>query len=159
MGNSLAPVRFLGVSMVTTTLGVNDGSLGDVCEDTNGHYVLVYNDNTASAPVGYGLVLNAGATNYSCTISSATSADLLIGVVTNTSIVSAGYGWALRKGFGTVQMGASSGTVLTKGLLQLGAGGLFFPKSNSTNSKDNAVGCAMATIITSASGAAFISVF
>jgi len=155
----LNPVRFNPTSQVTTTLGVNDGSIGDGAEDSTGKWLLVYNDNTASVPVGYGMVLNAGATGYSCTVSSATSADMLIGVVVNTSIVSAGYGWVLQRGFCNVQMGAASGTVLTKGTLQLGAAGLFFPKSNATGSKDNVVGCAMATIVTSASGPAFISVF
>lgn len=159
MANNLSPVRFLGVSQVTTALGVNDGNIGDTCTDSTGSYVLVYNDGGASASVGYGMVLNSGASGYSVTVTSTTSADLLIGVVKNATFTTGCYGWLLTRGFVNVQMAASSAGVAARGLLELGANGLFVPKSNITNSLDNACGQAMAAINTSASGSAFISVF
>lgn len=159
MGNSLAPVKFFGVSMVTTTLGVNDGSIGDTCEDAGTRYLLVYNDGGASASAGYGMVLNSGATGYSVTVSSTTSADLLIGVVKNATFTTGCYGWLATRGFTQIQMIAASSTVLTRAPIILGANGLFAPNSQSTGSLGPVCGQALSTIITGASGAGFISVY
>lgn len=157
--NALSPVLFNSVSMVTTTLGVNDGSIGDERIDGSCRYVLIYNDGGASASAGYGMVLNSGASGYSCTVTANTSADLLIGVVRNATLSTAAYGWVVTRGFTAVQMIATSGTVLTRGPIVLGANGLFAPNSQSTGSLGPVCGQAVSTIASSASGQAFISVF
>lgn len=155
----LSPIGFAGVSQVTTSLGTNDPEVGTRITVGGNDYRFVYNDSTASIPVGYGCVLVSQATGYSVTLSSTTSADLCIGVVKHASITSNAYGWVLTKGFGTVQMLGASGTVSIYGLIELGAGGLFAPVSNTTGNKAPAAGQALSAIVTSASGAAYISVF
>jgi hypothetical protein len=155
----LSPIGFAGVSQVTATLGPNDPAVGTRTTVGGNEYRFVYNDSTASMPVGYGCVLTSGASGYSVSVSSTTSADLCVGVVKHAAITTAAYGWVLTKGFGTVQMLGSSGSVGAYGLIELGAGGLFAPVSNTTGNKAPPVGQAQAAIVTGASGNAYISVF
>jgi len=151
----LSPVAFESVSAVTATPSVDLGSLRVVAGN---HYVYVYNDCNSTLAVGNGMVLATAASGYSCTLSSVTATDLCVGVVKHTNITTATYGWALTKGFGTVQMLATSGSVNTGVGIELGGNGLFAPVSNTTGN-GSVVGKALAAIASGASGSAYVSVF
>ncbi len=156
---SLSPVRLAGVSMVTATLGANDPTLGDECQEGSTKYVFVYNDCNSSLAVGNAVVLQSAASGYSVTLSSVTG-TLPIGVVKNAAITTAAYGWVVTKGFTTVQMMTASGTASAAGTpLQLAANGLFAPASNVTGNNAGILGYSLAVIASAASGAAFISVY
>lgn len=156
---SLSPILFGGgVSFVTTSLGPNDPKVGDSCKVGNEEYVFVCNigaDRQISP--GFGCVVS-GVSGYSVTVSSTTSADILVGVCKHNTIATAGYGWVVTKGFCQVTMISTSGTVAAGGLIELAADGKFAPRSNTTGN-GNWVGKAMAEIISGASGTAYISCF
>ena len=154
MYTSVGPISFEPVTAVTATPSVEVGV--QRVEGSN-HYVYVYNDCASTIPTALGAVLQSGATGYSVTVSSVTSFDVLVGVAVNTIAVG-GYGWLLTKGITSVKMGATSGTVASLGLLELGANGLFVPQSNTTGNGP-VVGKALAAIVSSATGSAFISVY
>jgi hypothetical protein len=157
---SLGPIQFGTKSLVTTSLGTKDGELGAVHTDTDGcTYRLIYNVGGASVPVGCGVVLNAGATSYSCTVTAATSADLVVGVCKHATITTGAYAWVVTHGIVPVQMGATSGTVTTGGLIEIGANGYFVPVSNTTGNKAPAVGKALNTIASSGTGDAYVRCF
>ncbi len=101
--SNLAPIRFAGVSQVTATLGSNDPQVGDRCEEGGNSYVFVYNNGTSQISQGYGATVTA-ATGYSCTVSSITSVDWLLGVCKNATITTNTYGWLVTRGFVTVVM-------------------------------------------------------
>lgn len=154
-----SPIRFNGVSQVTATLGANDGQLGDEAQEGSTKYLLVYNDCNSSLAVGNGVILQSGASGYSCTISSVTG-DRIIGVVKNAAITTGAYGWVVTKGFTTVQMMAASGTAsAAQTPLQIAANGLFAPASNVTGNPGGVLGWSLAVIASSASGNAYISVY
>ena len=154
MFTSVGPIGFEPVTAVTATPSVEVGV--QRVEGPN-HYVYVYNDCNSTIPTAVGAVLQSGATGYSVTLSSVTSFDVLVGVAVNT--ISTGYyGWLVTKGITSVKMGATSGSVASLGLLELGANGLFVPQSNTTGNGP-VVGKALAAIVSSATGSAFISVF
>ncbi len=155
----LGPLRFGTLSMVTTALGPNDPELGSKTSEGGRDYVLIYNSGGASMNVGHGVVPDSGVAGYSCTVTSVTSADFVIGVVRNATITTAAYGWVVTRGVTPVQMQALSGTVAAKGLLEIGADGFFAPVSLTTGNKAAAVGKALAEIVTSASGNAFIATY
>lgn len=154
-----SPIRFGSVSMVTATLGNNDPEVGTRVTEASGEYLFVYNGADSSAPVGFGMVVQTASTGFSCTITSVTSADICVGVVKHAAITTGTYGWLLTRGYCTVEMLATSGTVAERGLLELGAAGLFAPVSNTTGNKAPAVGIALAEIVTGASGSAYIRCF
>lgn len=154
-----SPVRFLGVSGVTTSRGKNDPQLGDECQEGSTKYLFVYNDCNSSLAVGNGVILQSGASGYSVTLSSVTG-DRIIGVVKNAAIPTAAYGWVVTKGFTTVQMMAASGTAsAAQTPLQIAANGLFAPASNVTGNVGGQLGWSLAVIASSTSGAAYISVY
>ena len=154
-----SPIQFSSVSMVTTTHGSNDGEIGYRRTEAGLDYVLVYNAGGASAGVGYGVVFNSAATGYSVTVSAATSADLVVGVVKHATLTTGAYGWVVTKGITPIQMGATSGSVAARGLVEIGADGVFVPTSLTTGNKAPAVGIALAAIVSSASGNAFVSCY
>jgi hypothetical protein len=158
---SIGPVQFGTKSLVTTSLGKNDPELGALHHDTDGlTYRFIYNDGGASVPVGCGVVVAAGASGaYSCTVTAATSADLVIGVCKHATITTAAYAWVVCHGVTSVQMGATSGTVTTGGLIEVAANGYFVPVSNTTGNKAPAVGKALNTIASSGTGDAYIRCF
>lgn len=155
----ISPIAFGSVSMVTTSLGANDAEVGTKRTVDGRDYVLVYNEGGASAMVGAGVVFNSAATGYSVTVSAATSADFVVGVVRHATLTTGAYGWVVTKGVTPIQMGATSGTVAVRGLVEVAANGLFVPVSNTTGNKAPAVGIALAEIVSSASGNAFISCY
>ena len=155
----IAPIRFGTLSMVTTSLGPKDPEVGAECVEDGRHYVFVYNEGGASMNVGHGCVPNSAATGYSVTVSAATSADLVIGVVRHATITTGAYGWVVTKGVTPIQMGATSGSVGARGLVEIGADGFFVPVSLTTGNKAPAVGVALAAIVSSASGNAFVKCY
>lgn len=152
----LSPVRIgQGISFVTTSLGVNDPNVGDVTVYGNETYRFVCNIG-ADAQISPGLACTvSGVSGYSVTVSSTTSADILIGVCKHNTIATGGYGWVVEKGWCQITAIATSGTI-TKGVTaELGADGKFAPRSNTTGN-GNYVVKAMETIVSSASGTAYI---
>lgn len=154
---SAHPILFgIGVSGTTSSLGVNDPEVGTRIRSGDEDYIFVYNTGASTATVGHACVLSA-VTGYSVTVSSTTSADMAVGVVKHSDIEPAAYGWLVCKGFTSIEMGATSGTVAAGGLVHLADDGKFVPVSNATGSKDNVVGKAMEAIVSNASGQAYIS--
>jgi hypothetical protein len=150
------PIGFMGVSMVTASLGANDPEPGYRMTVGDEDYIFVYNAGGSAIGVSYGATVSA-VTGYSVTVSSLTGVDPLVGVCVNTSIGAAEYGWLVTKGFATIEMGAA-GSAPAGSLLCLGTDGAFAFKSNSTGHPGPTVGKAMETIAASASGVAYISV-
>ena len=150
------PVAFAGVSQVTATLGANDPEPGYRQTVGDEDYVFVYNAGTTQISPGLGAVLSA-VTGYSVTVSSTTSVDFLVGVCKHATLTTATYGWLVTRGFTSVEMGGTSGTVAAGGLIELGDDGEFYPVSNTTGNGP-VVGKAMEAIVSSASGQAFINV-
>lgn len=156
--DSLAPIRFKSPSFVTATLDGKEGLLGSRFIEGGDAYVLAYNGGNSEIPPGYGCVLQSGAVNMTMTISAVTSADLVVGVVKHSTIPTASYGYLITKGFTEVEMGATSGSVASRGLLEIGANGVFVPVSNTT-ANGPVLGQALEAIVSSASGSAYISIF
>ena len=158
--NSPYPLVFGGgVSMVTATLGANDPEVGTRVNVAGRDYVFVYNEADSQISPGYGAVPNSAATGMSVTVTAATSADCVIGVCRNATLTTATYGWLVTRGVTPVQMGATSASVAARGLIEIGANGVFVATSLTTGNKAPAVGVALAAIVSSASGNAYISCF
>ncbi len=155
----VAPIRFGTTSMVTQTRGPNDPEVGTRTVEDGRNYLFIYNTGNSNAAVGMGMVPGTAATGHSCTITSVTSADIVVGVVRHATISTGGYGWLCTRGVTDVRMAAASSTVAERGLLEIGAAGLFVPVSNTTGNKAPAVGIALAEIVTGALGSAYISIF
>ena len=155
--NSGLPIRFKGVSFVTATLGGGAPQLGQETFDADGNkYVFVYNDCTSQISPSYGVAPQSGvSTPFSVTLSTVTSADILVGVVKHATIPAASYGWVLTRGVTQVEMLA---TVATNAPLEIGADGLFAPVSNTTGNGPT-IGKSLAEIVTGASGSAFIRAY
>lgn len=151
----LSPLSFGPVTAVTATRGANDPEIGTVRQEGANTYRYVYNDGNSAIATGKGCVLQSGASGYSVTVSSVTSADLLVGVAVNT-MSSAYYGWVVTRGITSVLMGATSGSVAAGGLIELGANGLFVPASNTTGNLGGSCGKALAAIASSATGSAYV---
>ena len=157
---SIDPVLFYGVSHVTAALGEKHPELGTEVKVGGTVYEWVYNAANSDINPGYGCVTLAGSTTpYSVTVSAATSADLVYGVVKNATLTTGTYGWVVKKGIVAIEMGATSGTVAAGGLVEIGANGVFVPVSNTTGNNAPACGKAMAEIVSSASGNAYINVY
>ena len=154
------PIRFKGVSFVTATLGGGAPQLGQETFDADGNkYVFVYNDCNSQILPTYGVAPQSGvSTPFSVTLSTVTSADILVGVVKHATIPTASYGWVLTRGVTQVEMLAASGTVATNAPLEIGANGLFAPVSNTTGNGPT-IGKSLAEIVSGASGSAFIRVY
>lgn len=153
----VAPVRFNSVSMVTATLGANDGEVGHSFRDGDEEYVLVYNAGNSQISPGFGCVVS-GVSGYSVTVSSTTSVDLMVGVVKHATLTTATYGYIVVRGWSQVAMEANNSCAAGQ-LLTLGADGKFALKSNSTGYPAPAVAKSMEAIASGASGTAYISVF
>lgn len=149
----------LDVSSTTATLGSNDGSLGQRVWRDGAEYLMVYNDCNSEIPPGYGVTPQSSVSGpYSCTLSTTTSADLLLGVA-HTTLATGAYGWVVVKGKCNVEMGGTSGTVAAGGLLEIAANGAFVPASNTTAGAYTVQAKALEAIVSSASGSAFVSCF
>lgn len=156
---SAGPVIFGGVSATTATPGANDPALGTRRWEDGREYVYIYNDCNSNMAVGQGIVLQSGVSGYSCTISSVTSVDCVVGVVRHQTISTGYYGWAVTKGITYVKMMATSGTVAAGDLIEIGGNGLFYKASNTTGNIAPAVGKALEAIVSSATGLAYVSCY
>lgn len=125
---SLSPVRFGSVSMVTGTLGPNDPEVGTVAREGDEEYIFVYNTGNSQISVGNGAVVSA-VTGYSVTVSSLTHTDVPVGVCKHATLTTNTYGWLLRQGFGP----AKAGSALVAGdLVCLGVDGTWVAKLATT---------------------------
>ena len=154
----VAPILMGSVSMVTATRGVNDPEVGTKVNVDGRDYVFVYNGGTTQISPGLGAVLQSSATGYTVTVSSVSSADVVIGVCRHATLTTATYGWLVAKGITPVQLGTTV-SVSQRGLIEIGANGVFEPVSNTTGNKAPAAGVALEAISTSASGSAYVSCF
>lgn len=153
----LSPIRFVGPSFTTNSLGPNDPKVGDVARIGDENYVFVYNTSSSTANVGDGVIVT-GVSGYSITPSSTTSVDLLVGVVKHAAIAAGYYGYVCTRGFSQVNMGANL-SAAAGGLLVLAADGKFSNKTISTGWVAPAQVKAMDAIASGASGTAYISVW
>lgn len=156
--SSNSPVSFFPVSATTSALGANDGELGTRRWEQGREYVLVYNDCNSNMAVGQGIVLQSSVSGYSCTISSVTSADCVVGIVRHQTISTGYYGWAVTKGITYVKM-MSTVSAAAGELLEIGANGLFYKASNTTGNIAPAVGKAIEGIASNATGLAYVSCY
>jgi hypothetical protein len=69
-----------------------------------------------------GMTVNAGATNYSCTISTTAGLDQPVGVVRHATMATGTYGWLLTKGIGSAY---TSAAIAAGTGLQIAANGLW----------------------------------
>ncbi len=155
-----APIRFAGISQVTASLGANDPQLGDECQEGGNGYIYVYNSGNSQVNPGYGMVVNPGATGYSCTISSVAD-DLLVGVVRNATITTGTYGWVVKRGYTPVQMHADI-SAAAGAFLDMQANGVFGLRTSSTPTAStvmvvgNTVGKITSATASNLSGGAFV---
>lgn len=129
--NGLSPIRFGTTSMTTATLGPNDPEVGTRCNVGGRDYVFIYNACASTIAPGKGCVLASAATGFSCILSSVTSADILVGVARDVSILASTYGWVVTRGVTPVLMHADVSGV-TAALIELAGNGLFAIVSNTT---------------------------
>lgn len=150
------PIRYLGVSNVVSSLESKYPELGTRFVEDGREYVFVYNGGESDINPGYGAVIQTAATNMSVTVSAASSADIVVGVARNATLTTGTYGFLVTRGVTPVEMGATSGTVDARGLIGIGANGVFVPVSNTTGNKAPAIGIALTATVSSASGEAYI---
>lgn len=150
------PLRFVSVSFVTNSLGVNDPKVGDTARSGDESYLWVYNAGNSVLTVGDGVIVSA-VSGYSVTLSSLTGVHACVGVVRHTTIPTAYYGYVVTRGFTQINMGANN-SAAAGDLILLGTDGKFGPKSISTGNPAPACGHAMAAIASGASGSAFINI-
>jgi len=156
---SADPVLFYGPSHVTATLGSKHPEVGTRAHVAGRDYVWAYNDCNSDINPGFGCVLQSAATGMSVSVSAVTSADIVVGVCYHSTLTTGTYGWLLTRGIGKAEMNATSGTVAAKDLLEIGANGDWQKVSNTTANFAPAAGCALEAIVSSASGAAYFSVY
>lgn len=153
----LSPIRFVGPSFTTSSLGVNDPKVGDVMRSGDENYLFVYNAGNSQILPGDGVIVSA-VSGYSCTLSSTTSVDLLVGVVQHATIATGYYGYVVTRGFCQVNMGANLSAAAGAGLV-LAADGKFTAKTISTGYVSPIQVKAMDAIASGASGTAYVSVW
>jgi len=150
------PVRFLGVSSITNSLGANDPELGDRTTDGGKEYVFVYNTGSSTANVGHCCIVSA-VSNYSVTVSSVTNTDQAIGVVVHSGLATGEYGWLLTRGFAEVEMSPDNSAAVAQ-MLNLGPDGGFAQVSNTTGQASPYFAKAMEAMASGASGTAYVSI-
>ncbi len=113
---SISPIRFGSVSMVTLTLGPNDPEVGSTIREGDEDYVFVYNTGNSQISKGQFAVCSA-VTGYSVTVSSLTHVDVPVGVCKHATLTTSTYGWLVKKGFAPMQAGSAvaAGDALTPG--------------------------------------------
>jgi len=154
------PVRVETISNVTATLGSRDPQLGAKCTQDGKEYIFVYNGGNSDIEKGKGAVLQGGSgtAGHTCTVSSASGADFLVGVCEHATLTTGTYGWLLQKGLVTVEMESGSSGV-TGALLALAADGEFAFRSASTGFAGPVVGKLMESAASGASALAYVSVY
>lgn len=152
----LTPLRFGSVSFVTSSLGPNDPKVGDVIRDNNATYLFVNNVGSSTLSTGLACVVSA-VSGYSVTVSSTTSVDVAVGFCQHVDIPTGSYGWVVTRGYCQVTAIASSGTIAAGGSFYLGADGKVAPCSGNSAGNGAVIGKAMAAIVSSASGTAYVN--
>jgi hypothetical protein len=104
------------VSAVTAT---NTVDLGTIRWEGGNRYKYVYMEQ--SAQVGYFVNHASNSSGYTVT-ASMTTGDMVAGVVQNTTLTTATYGWILKQGIGKIQTGANSIIVTNKAVCVAGSG-------------------------------------
>lgn len=153
----VAPVRFGGISMVTASLGDNDPEVGTECQHAGENYRFVYNAGNSAIKPGFAATVS-GLAGYSCTVSTTTSVDFIVGVCKHATLSTGTYGWLLTKGFTKVVMAADNSCAAGQ-LLTVAADGEFALKSNSTGYPAPAFGKAVSAIASAGSGMAYITCY
>lgn len=154
---SLSPVRFGSVSMVTATRGVNDPEVGTIVYDGDEKYMFVYNAGNSQVSPGYGVTVSA-VTGYSVTVSTTTMIDHVVGVCKHATLTTGTYGYVLLQGFGTAKMPANSGCAAGQ-LLTVGADGVFAVKSISTDAPGHVFAKVMVATASAGVADAFFKIF
>lgn len=152
--NGLDPIRFVGPSFTTNSLGPNDPKVGDVTSIGNDIYRFVYNNGNSQILPGDGVILSA-VSGYSVTLSSTSSVDLCVGVVKHATIATGYYGYVVTQGFANVNMGTNLSAAAGGGLI-LAADGKFTYKTISTGYVGPYQVKAMVAIASGASGTAHV---
>lgn len=151
-----SPLLLGSVSNVTGTRGPNDPEVGTKATVGGIEYRYVYNSGGEQISVGLGCVPDSAATGYSVTVSAATSADLVVGIVKHATLTTGTYGWVVTKGITKVVMGTDNSQAV-RGLIEIAANGVFAAVSNTTGNKAPAVGVIVSAIASGGSGNAFVN--
>jgi hypothetical protein len=147
------------VTSVTATPSVEPGFR---VNSAGNDYIYVYNTGGTVIAKGHGAVIQSGASGYSVTVSSVTSADFGVGVAV-VSIPAASYGWLQTKGIAVIEaIAGTGGTIDSMQNFELGANGAFAPVSNTSGGTlpgafGNICGKALAEIVSGASGSAYVA--
>lgn len=153
----LSPVRFVGPSFTTTSLGPNDPKVGDLALIDNEVYRFVYNTgNSAIAPSK--VVTLSGVSGYSVTVSTTTSVDLVVGVCKHATIATGAYGFVVINGFARVTLPANV-SAAAGAILVPAADGAVVEKTTGVGYTSPAVIKLMDALATSASGVAYVSLY
>lgn len=148
------PVAFNSPSMVTATLGVNDGVVGSLLELSNNVYRLVYNAGNSQIVPGNGVTVSA-VSGYSVTVSTTASALIAVGVCYHATITTGTYGYVLVDGFGVYKAAPNSIVAAGEGLA-VGADGTWVVASGITGGM---YGKAMTTTISAGVGGGYFSFY
>lgn len=154
---SNSPIRFTGVSAVTSARGPNDPQVGDVVTEGDEEYIYVYNNGNTQISVGECATVS-GVTGYSVTVSTTTMIDFPVGVVKHSTLTTGTYGYLLRKGFGYAKMPANS--ICAAGqLLTVGGDGRWAVKSISTDAPAGVYGKVIVATASAGVAEAFFRIF
>lgn len=153
----LSPLRFVGPTFTTNSLGPNDPKVGDVARIGDENYIFCYNAGNSNILAGDGVIVSA-VSGYSVTVSSVTSVDLLVGVRVGNTLSTGYYGYICTRGFAQVNMGADYSAAAGAGLI-LAADGKFTAKTCATGYASPIQVKAMAAIASGVSGTAYISIW
>ena len=155
---SNSPVTFRGPSYVTATRNTSkDPDVGYVAIADNVEYIFAYNGGNSEIYPGYSVVPQSGMTAMTVTLSSVTNSGKTIGTVKHATIPTASYGWLVRRGVTPVEMNPTSGSVASNGDIGIGVNGVATPVTISTGIFSKPFGQALAAIVSSASGSAYVS--
>lgn len=159
MYNSVGPVVFLGESGVTTTRSSKDPEVGQRKTFDNNEYLFVYNDCNSQINPGYAVIPQSGMSTASVTLTSVTNSGKVMGIVKNSTLPTASYGWVITRGTVAVEMNGTSGTVAVNGDIGIGALGVCTPVTIATGIFSPAFGQALAAIVSGASGQAYVGIY
>jgi len=143
----LDPILFESVSNVTASLGDRSPELGTRVIKDGVEYMFVYNAGGEQISPGYGCVHNSATAGFSVTVSSVSSADVLVGVCHHATLTTDTYGWVATKGVVPVEVPDAASAL---GQLELEGNGAFVPGTA------RVCGKALAAIASGASGNAYI---
>lgn len=119
----IAPVMGTNETVSSVTL-TNTVVVGTEWGDAAGNkYIYAYNASNSQLSQGQFAVLATNVSGYSVTITNATSVDVGVGMVRNTTFPTAAYGWLMTKGFAGLSTDNTS--FVTNQCVLLGVNGAF----------------------------------